>query len=263
MTATNKRTSSRWRAYARIAGLAGLFLLYLPPHLGAKWLTGRSPWPSRFLAAAARIAGARATVEGPPLAPRSLVIANHISWLDILILGGATGTAFVSKAEVGKVPLIGWLADQNHTLYIDRSERGDAHGQVRRIADRLTGTQPLAVFPEGTTGDGRALLPFNPTLLHAVAPPPAGVEVRPVAVHYGEDVHAVAWHSGEPGSANVLRVRGLAGTRRVTVLLLEALPPSADRKHLAKAAHAAIADALPSAPPSSAPPPDALMAATK
>ena len=263
MTGATRPPSSRWRAYARIAGLAGLFLAYLPPHLAAKWLTGKSPWPPRFLAAAGRIAGARAQVHGQPLAPRSLVVANHVSWLDILILGGATGTAFVSKAEVGRVPLIGWLADQNHTLYIDRAERGDAHGQVRRIAERLAGDKALAIFPEGTTGDGKALLPFTPTLLHAVAPPPPGVEVRPVAIHYGEDTHAIAWHSGEQGLANALRVLGLAGTRRVTVRLLEALPPSADRKHLAKAAHAAIADALSSAPPSSAPPPDALLAATK
>ena len=258
MTATAERASSRWRAYARIAGLAGLFLFYLPPHLAAKWLTGASPWPPRFLAAAARMSGAQARIEGRSLAPRSLIIANHVSWLDILILGGATGTAFVSKAEVGKVPLIGWLADQNHTLYIDRAERGDAHAQVRRIAERLAGDKPLAVFPEGTTGNGKVLLPFTPTLLHAVAPPPAGVEVRPVAIHYGEDTHAIAWHSGEQGLANALRVLGLAGTRRVTVRLLEALPASADRKQLARAAHAAIADALPSAPP-----PDALMAAAK
>lgn len=258
MTAAARPISSKWRAYARIAGLAGLFLLCLPPHLAAKWVTGGSPWPRRFLGAAARIAGARATVEGPSLAPHTLVIANHISWLDILILGGATGTAFVSKAEVAHVPLIGWLADQNHTLYIDRAERGDAHGQVRRIAERLAGAPPLAIFPEGTTGDGRALLAFRPTLLHAVAPPPAGVEVRPVAIHYGEDTHVVAWHGGERGLANVLRVLGLAGTRRVTVRLLEALPPSGDRKHLAKAARAAIADALPSATT-----PDALMAAAK
>ena len=244
MTATNKRTSSPWRAYARIAGLAGLFLVYLPPHLTAKLLSGRSHWPRRFLGAAARIAGARVRLSGEPLAARSLVLANHASWLDILILGGATGTAFVSKAEVAKVPLIGWLADQNHTLYIDRAERGDAHGQVRRIAVRLEGPQPLAIFPEGTTGDGRALLLFRSTLLHAVAPPPPGVEVRPVAIDYGGDIDAVAWHSGEPGLANVLRVLGLAGARTVTVLLLGALPPSSDRKALARAAEAAITAAL-------------------
>ena len=255
MAAAAKPSSARWRAYARIAGLAGLFLVYLPPHLTAKWITGSSRWPRRFLAAAARIAGARVTLVGEPLAARSLVLANHLSWLDILILGGATGTAFVSKAEVEKVPLIGWLADQNHTLYIDRAERGDAHGQVRRIAERLEGARPLAIFPEGTTGDGGALLPFRPTLLHAVAPPPSGVEVRPVAIHYGIDIHVVAWHSGERGLANALRVLGLAGTRKVTVQLLDPLPAASDRKHLAKSAQASIADALPSAHA-----PDALLA---
>ena len=258
MAAAAKPSSARWRAYARIAGLAGLFLVYLPPHLTTKLLTGRSRWPRRFLGAAAHIAGARVTLVGEPLAAHSLVLANHVSWLDILILGGATGTAFVSKAEVDRVALIGWLADQNHTLYIERAERGDAHGQVRRIAKRLEGAQPLAIFPEGTTGDGRALLPFRPTLLHAVAPPPTDVAVRPVAIHYGEDTHAVAWHSGEHGLANVLRVLGLAGTRQVIVHLLDPLPPASDRKHLARAAQAAIADALPSATP-----PDALMAAKK
>ena len=224
--------------------MAGLFILYLPPHLASKWIRGSSPWPRRFLAAAGHIAGARVQLDGEPLAPRSLVVANHTSWLDILILGGATGTAFVSKAEVGKVPLIGWLADQNHTLYIDRAERGDAHGQVKRIAERLECAQPLAIFPEGTTGDGRALLPFRSTLLHAVAPPPPGVEVRAAAIDYGGDIDAIAWHSGERGFANVLRILGRKGRLAVTVRLLAPLPGHPDRKILARSAHDAIAAAL-------------------
>ena len=67
-------------------------------------------------------------IEGDPLDPHSFVIANHTSWLDILILGGFAGTAFVSKAEPEK-PLLGWLADQNRTLYIDRAERGGSHSR--------------------------------------------------------------------------------------------------------------------------------------
>ena len=149
------RPSSRLRAYVRIAGLVLLFLACLPPHLFAKAVSRRSPWPPRFLAGAAWIAGARVKVEGTPLAARSLVLANHTSWLDILVLASATGTRFVSKAEIAKTPLIGWLAEQHHTLYIDRAERGDAHGQVRRISEALADPLPLAIFPEGTTGDGR------------------------------------------------------------------------------------------------------------
>ena len=68
--------------------------------------------------------------------------------------------------------------------------------------------------------------------------------MRPVAIDYGEAVDAIAWHSGEPGKANVLRVLGLRGTRRVVVRLLDPLAPHADRKALARAAHGAIGDAL-------------------
>ena len=245
-TGNAEASSSRARAYARLAGLALLFLACLPPHLIAKGLTRRSPWPRRFLGSAARICGVRARIEGAPLGPHSLVVANHSSWLDILILGGV-GTAFVSKAEIERVPLIGWLADQNRTLYIARSERGDAHGQVRQIARALDHPQPLTVFPEGTTGHGRPLLPFRSTLLAAVAPPPPGASIRPVALDYGADAASIAWVGGEPALPNVMRVLGLRGSRAVTVRLLDPLAHSNDRKALARAAQAAIAAALSSA----------------
>jgi 1-acyl-sn-glycerol-3-phosphate acyltransferase len=246
LTASARPPAFRLRAALRIAGLAALFLAYLPPHLISKALLGRSRWPKRFLSAAAWIAGARPRIEGVPLGPHTLVVANHTSWLDILVLGGAAGSAFVSKAEVRATPLIGWLADQNRTLYIDRAERSDAHGQVRRIAEALDHPQPLTVFPEGTTGDGRHLLPFRSTLLDAVAPPPPGVSVRPVAVDYGESLDSIAWHGGERGLANALRVLGRRGTIEVIVRLLDPLPPSSDRKALTRQARTRIAAALPS-----------------
>ena len=178
--------------------------------------------------------------------PHTLVVANHTSWLDILILGGAAGSAFVSKAEVRDTPLIGWLADQNQTLYIDRAERSDAPGQVRRIAAALDRPQPLTVFPEGTTGDGRHLLPFRSTLLEAVAPAPSGVMVRPVAIDYGKAIDTIAWHGGERGLDNAMRVLGRRGTIDAVVHLLDPLPPSSDRKLHARHARARIAAALPS-----------------
>ena len=228
----------------RLAGLVGLFLTYVPPHLLSKWLLGRSSWPPRFLRHAGLIAGVRPRIVGEPLAPHSFVIANHTSWLDILILGGWTGTAFISKAELKTTPLLGWIADQNRTLYIDRAARRDSHGQVRQITKALEHHQPLAVFPEGTTGDGHHLLPFRTTLLEAVAPPPGGVSVRPVAVDYGDHADVVGWHSGERGLANFRRVLGHRGTMPVTVRLLEPLPPDDDRKVLARHARQSIAAAL-------------------
>lgn len=244
MTASAEPPPSPIVRWLRIAGLALLFLTLAPIHILSKWLLGRSPWPSRFLAAAARICGVRVRIEGARLEPHTFVIANHTSWLDILILGGFAGTAFVSKAELEKTPLLGWLADQNRTLYIDRAQRGGAHKQVKRIAESLDHPQPLAVFPEGTTGSGRHLLPFRTTLLEAVAPPPPAASVRPVAVDYGEHADVVGWHSGEPGMANVKRVLGHRGTMDVTVRLLHPLPPSKDRKALARHARQSIAAAL-------------------
>ena len=190
------------------------------------------------------MAGIDVRIEGEAIRPHSLLLANHTSWLDILILGGSTGTRFVSKAEVGAAPLIGWLANQNHTLYIERAERGDAHGQVRRVGDALSQGQPLAIFPEGTTGDGHALLPFRSTLLHAVAPPPTGVIVRPVAIDFGAATDAVAWFGGEPGTVNALRVLGLEGRRAATVRLLAPVAASTNRKLLARDVRGAIVEAL-------------------
>ena len=226
--------------------MVGLFLAYVIPHLLSKWLLGRSHWPPRFLRHAGLIVGVRPRIVGSPLGPYTLVIANHTSWLDILLLGGWAGTAFVSKAELKKTPLLGWIADQNRTLYIDRGARRNSRDQVRQIVEALRHHQPLAIFPEGTTGDGRHLLPFRTTLLEAVAPPPRGVTVRPVAVDYGRYADVIGWHGGEPGVANFKRVLGHRGTMAVTLHLLNPLPPDSDRKTLARHARQAIAAAIPS-----------------
>ena len=228
----------------RLAGLIGWFLACVPPHLLSKWLLRRSNWPRRFLQGSALIAGARPQVEGAPIGPHSLIIANHTSWLDILLLGGWVGAAFVSKVEVKHTPLVGWLADQNRTLYIERAARRDSHKQVDRLREALAHGQPLAVFPEGTTGSGRHLLHFRSTLLEAVAPPPAGVTIRPVAIDFGEHADLVGWHSGESGMANFRRVLGHRGSIGVTIRLLHPLPASDDRKAMARHARQSIAAAL-------------------
>ena len=227
----------------RLAGLIGLFLAYVPPHLLSKWLLKRSAWSRRFLKHAALVIGIRPRVEGMPLAPHSFVIANHVSWLDILVLGGWTGTAFVAKAELEKTPLLGWIADQNRTLYVQRSAR-HSHRQVGQISKALSHHQPLTIFPEGTTGSGRHLLPFRSTLMEAVAPPPPNVIVRPVAIDYGGHADVVGWHSGERGLANFKRVLGHRGTIPMTIRLLDPLPPDQDRKTLARHSRHAIGAAL-------------------
>ncbi len=242
-TAVAEESSSRLRAYRRLAGLLLLFALCVVPHLLAR-LFGRSPWPRRFLKGVNWLAGADVRCEGARASRGTLLLANHVSWLDIPILSGATGCAFVSKSEVRDHWFLGWIADQNETIYIDRTDRRSIHGQVAAITNGLQRPQPLAVFPEGTVGDGGSLLPFKPSLLAAVAPPPEGIVIRPAAIDYGAAAPVIGWGTGEPGVANFLRVLGRKGRMPVVVRLLPAIPPEADRKILARAAHDAVAAAL-------------------
>ena len=242
-TGVAEAQSSRLRACRRIAGLLLIFAFCVPLHLGAR-VFGPSPWPRRFLKWATWASGADVHCVGTPASRGTLLLANHVSWLDIPALSGATGCAFVSKAEVRGHALLGWLADQNHTIYIDRAARRSIHGQVASLADGLQRHQPLALFPEGTVGDGGRLLPFKPSLLAAVAPPPEGVVIRPVAIDYGPLAPVIGWGTGEPGVANFLRVLGRKGRFPVVIRLLGAIPPDPDRKVLAGASHDAIAAAL-------------------
>ena len=223
--------------------MGGWFLVCVVPHLLAK-LSGNSRWPQRFLRGIARICGAQVRVEGAPANAGTLLIANHVSWLDIMVLAGATGCAFISKAEIRSHPLLKWVADQNHTIYVDRAERRAIHDQARSILDGLKRNQPLALFPEGTVGDGGTLLPFKTSLLSAVAPPPEAVSLRPVAIDYHGLAHVLGWAPGEHGLDNGLRILGRKGRLPVTVRLLGPLAPSPDRKIIARAAHEAIAAAL-------------------
>lgn len=178
---------------------------------------------------------------GDPLRPHSLLLANHLSWLDILILGGATGCAFVSKDSLGH-GLLHWLADQNGTVYVRREHRKGARNQAIEIARALEGERPVALFPEGTTGPGDGLLPFRSTLLEAAAYADRDVTIRPVAIDYGVASTDIGWWH-EPGKANVLRVLGRKGRLPVAVRLLNPLE-RADRKTLAAAARLRIETAL-------------------
>lgn len=241
--AVDKGSTSRLRACRRIAGLLLLFAATAPIHIIAKRF-GPSPWPRRFLKSVAWVSGVDIQCVGNPASRGTLLLANHVSWLDIPVLAAATNCAFVSKSEVRNHPFLGWLADQNNTIYIDRADRRSIHGQVAALADGLKRRQPLALFPEGTVGDGGTLLPFKPSLLAAVAPPPEGVAIRPVAIDYGALAPVIGWGTGEPGIANALRVLGRKGRFPVTVRLLGSIAPEPDRKLLARAAHDAIAAAL-------------------
>ncbi|EKZ98486.1 MULTISPECIES: lysophospholipid acyltransferase family protein [unclassified Cupriavidus] len=111
-----------------------------------------------------------------------LVVANHISWLDIFVLNVWCPFRFVAKSEIRAWPLIGWLCVQTGTLFLERGKKRDTHRILHRIAECLGQGDTVCVFPEGTTSDGTAVLPFHANLLQAAVS--AKAPVLPVALRY-------------------------------------------------------------------------------
>ena len=123
-------------------------------------------------------------VGRPPVTGPVMLVANHISWLDIPVMHAARHCRFVSKSDVQGWPLIGTLATAAGTLYIERSSRRDALRMVRTMQEALERGEVLAVFPEGTTGDGREMLPFHANLLQAAVA--AQAPVQPVGLRFAD-----------------------------------------------------------------------------
>ena len=111
-----------------------------------------------------------------------LLVINHVSWLDILAIHGACYCRFVSKADIRRWPLLGSLVTGAGTLYVERESRRDAMRVVHRMAERLAEGEVLAVFPEGTTSEGRELLPFHGNLLQAALS--SASPVLPIALQF-------------------------------------------------------------------------------
>ena len=213
----------------------------LPVHLLFSALGHRDLVPPAFLAGIGRIVGLRISTRGSARA-RSLLIANHVSWLDILALAATSRAIFVAHEGLAGHSFLKWLCELNRTVFIARSRRGTVGHQVEQVRAAL-GTRPLAIFPEGTTG--AELLPFRSSLLAALEPLPKNVVIQPVLLAYA-DVEESAWTGGEPGITNTVRILSRTRPLGLTVHFLEPLSGSdlANRKTMTAAARQAIEEAL-------------------
>ncbi|KQT32482.1 acyl-phosphate glycerol 3-phosphate acyltransferase [Sphingomonas sp. Leaf412] len=230
----------------RLAMVVAWLALALILHGSWRLVRAPSPWPRLFLGGVAWLFGARARVVGTPLRRDVVFLANHLSWMDILLLAGASGTAFVAKAELRAVPLIGWLCTLNRTIFVRRGDRMAVAGQVAQLRDALGQAWAVTIFPEGTTGDGATLLPFKASLLAALDPPPPGLRVQPVRIDYGAATRELAWVGDEPGQDHAMRVLRRRGTFRARMTFLDPFDPAGmDRKAIAAAARARIEAAGP------------------
>ena len=178
--------------------------------------------------------------------PGSLIVANHISWVDIFVLNAARPMAFVSKSEVRDWPLVGWLTSRVDTVFLRRGSRGHARIVNAEIDALLNAGKDVAIFPEGTTTDGTHLLGFHGALLQPAVE--TGRPIQPVSLSYetpdGQRSLAPAY-VGETSLLECLRTilacPGLVARVRTT----PALPtPGRNRRELAHAARGAIALSL-------------------
>lgn len=234
------------RAWFRVALIALILLVIIVPHLIWRVFDRHSPFARLFLRWSGWAAGADVRTIGKPINRNVLFIANHVSWLDILVLAGRTGTAFVAKADMESWPVLGWLADQNNTVYVQRENRSSAHTQASSLQDALLAGQPVTLFPEGTTAAGSELLPFRSSLIAAVVPAPEGISIQPVAIDYGSIADEIAWTNDESVGKNALLLMSRPGRLKVNLHFLEPLNHAdfGDRKAIAAHSRAEIAQAL-------------------
>lgn len=203
----------------------------------------RQRWSQRLL----RILGIRLRAEGVPVEPGCMLVANHISWVDIFVINALAPSSFVSKAEVRNWPIIGWLAAKNGTIFLRRGSRGHAKIINDETAALLDAGRNVAIFPEGTTTDGSHVLSFHAALLQpAIA---AGHAVQPVALSYHAPDGSFSRAAAYDGDLSLGQCIENIIAEREIIARVQAEQPmptgeGTDRRTLAKAARDAIAGLL-------------------
>ena len=185
-----------------------------------------------------------------------LIVANHISWLDIFVLNALQPARFIAKADLRRMPVVGRLIANVGTLFIERERRRDTHTVNRHTVDALARGDVVAVFPEATTSDGRGLLKFHSSLLQSIVD--AEGHVQPIAIRYrtlaDEHCDAPAYVGGLSLIGSFWRVTG----EREFVAELHLMPPvsaqAGHRRDLSRAVEEAIRTVLEL--PAHAPAPD-------
>jgi 1-acyl-sn-glycerol-3-phosphate acyltransferase len=194
-----------------------------------------------------RLCGMRLVVhnDSARLDRGALVVANHISWIDIYVINAWRPTPFVSKAEIRQWPVVGWLAQQLDTVFIQREKRSDAKRIMHELSDRLSAGELMCVFPEGTTSNGLALLPFHANMFQAAVS--AAAPVQPLCIMYedaqGRQSTAPAYID-DLSLADSLNLLLRGGPLTAHVYVGEPLAAGADRRALAAQAEAIIGEAL-------------------
>lgn len=206
------------------------------------WHDETASWSGKLL----RILGIELVVQGQPRPGAKLVVSNHVSWLDIVAINAVVPSRFISKAEVGQWPLVGRLVTAAGTLYLVRERRRDAMRVLGLMSKALREGHTLAVFPEGTTGDGHGVMHFHANLLQAAIDAPA--PVQPVVLRYSDPLHDISPIAAYVGDTTLMQSLWWIVTARglrvhAHILPLQAVE-HADRRALADLLQAQLSDSL-------------------
>ncbi|MFZ1941130.1 MAG: lysophospholipid acyltransferase family protein [Terracidiphilus sp.] len=202
-----------WRAVALVIVLAWIVWHFWWMRLcGRMTLVRRAAWLLDASQRVLRCLGVEVKVEGTP--PTSgLVVSNHLSYLDILILSAAMPCFFVSKKEVENWPYFGWAARTGGTLFLDRKSKRSAMRITDEIAERLNLPVPVLLFPEGTSTDGSHVLRFHSGLIDPATK--AGAPITAVAIRYaaagGTEERELCWYGGAEFLPHTWKVMGVQG----------------------------------------------------
>lgn len=189
------------------------------------------------------VLGVEVEVEGTPPKPPFLLVTNHLSYVDIPVIGSQVGAIFVAKAEISSWPGVGLMCRSINTIFIDRNVRRDLPRVMREIDREMAHGMGVVLFPEGTSSKGATVLPFRPSLLESAARSDTPVSYGTLSYHTPEGeppAHlAVCWWGGMDFSPHALQ---LAQLRRVRAKLTFGDQPmhDVDRKELARGLRSAM-----------------------
>jgi len=176
-----------------------------------------------------------------------MIVANHVSWLDIFALNAVSPVRFVAKSEIRRWPAIGWLSARTGTLFIERGRRRDTARVSGLVTEAMRSGDVVAVFPEGTTTDGSQVLRFHSSLLQPALAAEAGVQ--PVALRFERSDGSLCVEAAYDGDKSLWHTLLQIVAQREIIARLHFLPPletgAADRRALANAAQSAIISSLP------------------
>ncbi len=244
MSAQSSASATRWLRIARVGLhlLRGVVItgLLFPFVSQVRRRHEIKRWSARLL----RILAVRLHVYGDP--PRRgtplMLIANHVSWLDIYAINAVLPVRFVAKAEVRRWPVIGWFSEKAGTLFIERARRHDTVRLSRLVMEAMQAGDPVAIFPEGTTSDGSELLKFHSSLLQPALDARAGL--YPVAIRYVRGDGTLCTEVAYDGDKSLWDTLLLIAMQRTIDMHVYFLAPLAyhdhHRRELAQAAREAI-----------------------